>query len=99
MEGIAVAIRKKRSVNGPSVFQQSVEQYVIGSEHIDENNHMSRRHFSSKVLTYKCLMKHGNITLGSDTKDFKQIAVKEHFLHPLSTNNLAMAETQFASSE
>ena len=44
-------------------------------------------------------MKHGSIMLKSNVTNFKQIAIKEHFLEEYPAGNLATEETQFASSE
>ena len=58
--------------------------------------------FSNRIYTYKSQMKHGNVTLKSDTSNYKQIAMKEHFLQDFPETNLAylfIEESEFASSE
>ena len=62
-----------------------------------------RAKFINRIYTYKSLMRHGNKLLKSDATNFKQIAIKEHFIHEMNNNiyksSLKTEETQFASSE
>ena len=55
--------------------------------------------FLSRLYTYKNLIKHGKNILRLDSTNFKQMLSKEHFLQELSVGNLAIEETQFASSK
>ena len=80
-----------------TVFLQNMTQYGVD---IDIDPSISK--FINRIYTYKSLMKHGNMTLKSDTSDYKEIAVKEHFLQDFPQTNLAYLlteETQYASSE
>ena len=52
--------------------------------------------FINKVYTYRSIFKHKNITLKSNSRNFKRIASMENFLQ--GTSYLTTDETQFASS-
>ena len=58
----------------------------------------SRTEVNNKLYTYRSLFEHNNITLESNSTNFKQIAIMERFLQDTS-HNLAAEETQFASSK
>ena len=77
-----------------TIFEQNMEQHGIGIE-----SGSSITSFINRLRTYRCLMKHGSIMLKSNVTNFKQIAIKEHFLEEYPAGNLATEETQFASSE
>ena len=57
----------------------------------------------NRIYTYKSFMRHGNRTLKSSITDFKQIAIKEHFINEIYGVNmggkLTIEEIQFASSK
>ena len=94
-QGITVSTSELRL--SKTIFLQNMTQYGVD---IVIDSSVSK--FSNRIYTYKSQMKHGNITLKSDTSDYKQIAMKEHFLKDYPETNmdyLLTEETQFASSE
>ena len=69
---------------------------------VDIESDTSRDKFINKIYTYKCLFEHNNMTLISNSTNFKDIALKEGFLKDTSLrkeNNFVTKETEFASGE
>ena len=69
---------------------------------VDIESDTSRDKFINKLYTYKCLFEHDNITLNSNSTNFKEIALKEGFLKDTSLrkeNNFVTKETEFASGK
>ena len=80
-----------------TVFLQNVVQKVV---EIRSVNFMHT--FINRLYTYKSLMRHGNKILKSNATDFKQIAIKAHFIREINgnyQNNFTVTETQFSSSK
>ena len=79
-------------------FLQNMVQQVA-----DININAASSTFLNRIFTYRCLMRHRNKTLKSNATNFKQIAIKEHFINEIYSfhlkSNLAIEETQFASSK
>ena len=79
-----------------TVFLQNITEYSV----VIDTDSVSK--FINRIYTYKSEMIHGNMNLKSDTSNYKQIAIKEHFLQKFTETNLVylfIEETQFASSE
>ena len=58
--------------------------------------------FVNKMYSYRCVFKHDNITLKSNSTNFEKLALKEGFLKQSSLyeqTNFVAEETQFASSK
>ena len=81
-----------------TVFVHSMIQYTADMEILKANE----RKFGDKLYTYQCEFKNHNKTLTSNVTNFKQIAIKEHFLYEINPYNrsiIDVEETQFASSK
>ena len=93
-QGITVRVSTSELRLSKTVFLQNMKQ-----DGVDIDIYTSISKFINRIYTYKCLMKRGNITLKSDRSNYKQIAIKEHFLQKFPGSILLTEETQFASSE
>ena len=63
---------------------------------------INETNYTERLYTYECEFIHGNRTLKSSVKNFKQIAIKEDFLHKINfynQRNFETEETQYASSK
>ena len=87
-----IFLRKSELQLSNTILEQNMEQV---SPSIESDSYPTM--LVNRLHPYICQMKRGNITLKSNTTNFKQIAIKEHFLKELSS--LVTKETQFASSE
>ena len=80
-----------------AVFLKYMRQQVVAMQSL-----LYITKFLNRLYTYESLMKHGNVTLKTDTNNFKQIAIRDNYLReggPNFPNTLTTEETQFASSE
>ena len=87
-----IFLRKSELQLSNTILEQNMEQV---SPSIESDSYPTM--LVNRLHTFICQMKRGNITLKSNATNFKQIAIKEHFLKELSS--LVTKETQFASSE
>ena len=87
-----ISLRKSQLQLSNTILEQNMEQ---DGPSIESDSYPAT--FINRLHTYKCQMKRGNMMLKSNATNFKQIAIKEHFLREFSS--LATKETQFASSE
>ena len=70
-----IFLRKSEWQLSNTILEQNMEQV---SPTIESDSYPTM--FINRLHTYKCQMKRGNIMLKSNATNFKQIAIKEHFL-------------------